>query len=280
MTLPFQVGEIYNRTKDLHGIYGGNPRGGMCPCKNFPFIFLFTGSSGVKHGYEDKFIEDGKFLYTGEEQYGDMKFLKGNKALRDHISNNVHALVFEKLGGGNYRFVGEFIYLDSHFETRPDTDGNLRQAIIFELANESLENFENFDPEDASDKPKKLPKSLTKSEMRELAKKGSSKHVKAKSTKTRVYYRNQAVKDYALLRAEGVCEACSNKAPFINKRGYPFLEVHHMFRIADGGPDDPEGVAAICPNCHRRIHNGKDGDSINKELIYSIAKKEFEYEEG
>ncbi|MFC1652495.1 HNH endonuclease [Planctomycetota bacterium] len=39
-----------------------------------------------------------------------------------------------------------------------------------------------------------------------------------------------------------------------------FLEVHHLFRLADDGPDIPDNVAAICPNCHRELHYGADRD--------------------
>jgi hypothetical protein len=39
----------------------------------------------------------------------------------------------------------------------------------------------------------------------------------------------------------------------------PNLEPHHIRRLADGGPDHPRWVAALCPTCHRRVHHGVDG---------------------
>ncbi len=61
--------------------------------------------------------------------------------------------------------------------------------------------------------------------------------------------------------------------PFEAKSGSS-LEVHHMYRLSDGGPDHPEHVAAICPNCHARIHRGVDGIEYNEILIEKILNKE------
>lgn len=33
------------------------------------------------------------------------------------------------------------------------------------------------------------------------------------------------------------------------------LDMHHLDSVADGGPDDPHNLLALCPNCHRRHHN-------------------------
>src|SRR5947209_15707035 len=70
------------------------------------------------------------------------------------------------------------------------------------------------------------------------------------------YYRSLAIKLYALNRAHGCCEGCQQPAPFLTPNQKPYLEVHHIRRLSDGGPDDPRWVVAICPNCHRRAHYG------------------------
>ncbi|WP_242657405.1 HNH endonuclease [Vibrio antiquarius] len=60
-----------------------------------------------------------------------------------------------------------------------------------------------------------------------------------------------------LLRADGVCERCKQQAPFSRSRdGTPYLEVHHIKRLADGGDDSVENAQALCPNCHRELHFG------------------------
>jgi 5-methylcytosine-specific restriction protein A len=47
-------------------------------------------------------------------------------------------------------------------------------------------------------------------------------------------------------------------------------------RLADGGPDKPENVAAICPNCHSEAHYGVNRNQISTNLINIIQKKELE----
>nr|WP_262415838.1 HNH endonuclease signature motif containing protein [Exiguobacterium acetylicum] len=64
--------------------------------------------------------------------------------------------------------------------------------------------------------------------------------------------------------------------PFQAKSGNA-LDVHHLLRLSDGGPDHPEHVAAICPNCHARIYRGEDGKELNQQLIAKIRAKEEAY---
>ncbi|WP_044617213.1 HNH endonuclease [Gynuella sunshinyii] len=80
-----------------------------------------------------------------------------------------------------------------------------------------------------------------------------------------VYYRSQALKLYVVARSNGICEGCGDPAPFNTKNG-PFLECHHVHRLADGGPDDPKNVVALCPNCHRRAHFSQDAEEYNNLL--------------
>jgi hypothetical protein len=73
-----------------------------------------------------------------------------------------------------------------------------------------------------------------------------------------VFDRNPDVVVEVLRRAEGTCERCRTPAPF-NRRtdGSPYLEVHHITTLADGGEDTVQNALALCPNCHRRAHYGE-----------------------
>ena len=71
------------------------------------------------------------------------------------------------------------------------------------------------------------------------------------------YRRNPDVVAEVLARATGVCEECSNPAPFLRaKDSSPYLEVHHIQMLADGGEDTVENAVAVCPNCHKKLHYG------------------------
>jgi len=48
------------------------------------------------------------------------------------------------------------------------------------------------------------------------------------------------------LNQPGVCESCLQPAPFHGKKG-PYLEVHHVHRLSDGGPDHPGALEQRSP---------------------------------
>lgn len=74
---------------------------------------------------------------------------------------------------------------------------------------------------------------------------------------TTVFKRNPDVIAEVLKRANGVCEGCNNVAPFPRKiDGSPYLEVHHIVMLSDGGDDTVQNAQALCPNCHRKAHYG------------------------
>lgn len=83
-----------------------------------------------------------------------------------------------------------------------------------------------------------------------------------------------AIRLYVLKRARGICEGCRRPAPFRDKHNNPFLEVHHIRRLADDGPDHPKNVAALCPNCHRRAHCGGDQREFKEKLLRFVARAE------
>ncbi|ASK18475.1 HNH endonuclease [Halomonas sp. N3-2A] len=84
-----------------------------------------------------------------------------------------------------------------------------------------------------------------------------NKHPTQKEVKTYAYVRDPKVVAQVLREAKGICFDCENKGPFISKvTGQPYLEVHHVQMLKDGGPDTPENVVALCPNCHRARHYG------------------------
>ncbi len=71
------------------------------------------------------------------------------------------------------------------------------------------------------------------------------------------FRRNPDVVAEVLRRARGKCESCKRDAPFLRASDdTPFLEMHHMVTLADGGEDTLANATALCPNCHREMHFG------------------------
>ncbi|MFP5438617.1 MAG: HNH endonuclease [Bacteroidia bacterium] len=90
--------------------------------------------------------------------------------------------------------------------------------------------------------------------------------VYSKSIILNQFIRSAQVREYAKIRANGYCELCDEKAPFEDKFGEPYLESHHIIFLSRGGKDAIENVAALCPNCHRKIHNLNLQSDIKKLL--------------
>ena len=269
----YVVGKEYNRRADIHVPYGGQERGGIATPARHPTIFLFTGDAGDSFGYKDHFREDGVFLYTGEGQTGDMKWQAGNLAIRDSLNEGKQLLIFEQTRKGYVRFVGFAQYLGHHIEQRPDREGTLRNAFVFELEVNGLGS--PTDPAEAREAAGEevelnLPAPKTLAELRAAALLPTKKNLSPKQRQTVVHYRSEAVKKYVLMRSNGICEGCRHHSPFLNRKKQPYLEPHHTTRRADGGPDDPAHVIALCPTCHRRVHHGFDGVEFNAALIQQL----------
>ena len=73
------------------------------------------------------------------------------------------------------------------------------------------------------------------------------------------------------LTSRGICELCGSKAPFNDKNGNPYLEIHHIQWLSKGGRPVPENTVALCPNCHRKVHLLNDEEDIRK--LKEAAKK-------
>lgn len=92
------------------------------------------------------------------------------------------------------------------------------------------------------------------------------------SRKTRQFSRDPNVAAWVRSKAKGRCEACLSNAPFKSADGLPYLEVHHLRPLSEGGPDTTNNAVAICPNCHRELHSGSDKEEIRATLIKRVDR--------
>lgn len=93
--------------KSLHDQFGGGRQGGIASSRKSPNIFIFSDPAvGQEHGYRDRW--DGEhFLYSGEGQTGHQQMVRGNKAIRDHVSDGKALRLFWGTGG-EVTYAGEF----------------------------------------------------------------------------------------------------------------------------------------------------------------------------
>lgn len=78
----------------------------------------------------------------------------------------------------------------------------------------------------------------------------------------------------ALARAQGGCEMpnCISQL-FQREDDRPYLEVHHIVPLGEGGDDTLINAAALCPSCHRELHFGKLRLQKRSALKNEIHKK-------
>jgi 5-methylcytosine-specific restriction protein A len=269
----FQFNREYHRKSELHDIYGGQQRGGIATPSKHPIVLLFTSDNGEQYGYHDDFV-NGIFHYTGEGQNGDMQMNKGNRAILEHAQSGKALHLFEYTRKGYVEYIGEAECLGFEEVTRPDVKGNDRKAFVFhlDLSAGIAKGVQTAKPGYIAPQVKQLKKKSIQ-QLRAAALEPAMVNAEPKEKKQLAFYRSEALKLYVIARSKGVCEGCGEKAPFNTKSG-PYLECHHVHRLADGGPDHPENVVALCPNCHRRAHYATDARIFNQTLQQIALEKE------
>lgn len=289
MELPtFRQGQLYKRSS-IHDQFGGSRQSGIAPSRKVPAIFAFTGESGEQHGYRDSWDALNQvFSYTGEGQLGDMTMDAGNGAMQRHVEDGRALHLFKIVsneqvkreliganGSGYCRYVGEMQCASVSESTGPDRAGNERRIFQFQLVRVETLVDDRSDLETAIVSQPNLFGDADLKKLRDQALQAAAPAKKKVADARRTLFeRASHVVAYALARAGDTCEACGHPAPFLRVSGSPYLEVHHIDRLSDGGLDAPHRVAAICPTCHRRIHCGADGTLINDKLRAKIEQLE------
>jgi 5-methylcytosine-specific restriction protein A len=265
-----KVGQTINND-ELCRIFKCSPQGGMR--RSLKTNSLVIVSNHVESVYEDRWVGD-VFHYTGMGLRGDQYlFFSQNLTLSMSQSNGVDVFLFEIFESKRYLFQGR-VYLTQkpYEEKQPDIDGNLRTVCVFPLkladtkAAAAIPN-ETFlsKRENRERQAKRLSAGELKNRAKLAPRKAGNRYVVAKQ-----YDRNEYVAELARRRANGVCQFCDSPAPFKNKKGEPYLEVHHIIWLARGGPDTLDNTVALCPNCHKRMHvldEEKDKEHLKKIAV-------------
>jgi len=111
---------------------------------------------------------------------------------------------------------------------------------------------EEFEKEEKVKKNKAI--SLSDQELKERITHKKNKLSKVRKVISTSYSRDHEIAEYAIRRSKGKCDLCQMDAPFAKSDGTPYLEAHHVDWLSRGGEDIIENVAAVCPNCHCKIH--------------------------
>jgi 5-methylcytosine-specific restriction endonuclease McrA len=157
-------------------------------------------------------------------------------------------------------------------------DGSLRGQPYLRAVNDSIQLEKDYSPVaqifaipkgDRKYSFEELESSSHESSLNELRSRAYSEatlNVPVSKSETQIRKRSVLIRTYALERSRGVCEGCFQPAPFSTKNSMPYIEVHHLTPVSQGGADHPMNVAAVCPNCHRRTEKSEDADAFNEAI--------------
>jgi 5-methylcytosine-specific restriction enzyme A len=267
---PIEVGTALTNVQ-LAEIFKCSTQGGMRRSKATNSLVLTTSRDAL---YLDRW-HNGVLHYTGMGQIGDQR-LEGtqNRTLAESASNGVAVFLAEVFAPNQYTYMGRVV-LDGepYREAQPDSTGQLRQAWMFPLRlldEGALPAVPAQLVAEASQTRAKKARRLSDAELGERARLAAKKPSMRPTTAT-TYERDAYVSELAKRRANGICQLCDQPAPFSSRKGEPYLETHHIVWLARGGEDSIENTVALCPNCHRRIHELEE--PVDVSLLAERARR-------
>lgn len=272
----FVVNHVYSN-EDLEQAFRHSRISGMRYSSKTHTLVLI--SKNLKSNlYKDKWINN-VLHYTGMGQTGDQKFKNQNKRLAE--SNNdpkLKIFLFEVFKEKEMTFAGQVKYVEpAYIDEEFDSENYWRKVIKFPIQlldptyAPPIENIieEEFKIDKQIKKRSKTVKNFSQSELLTKAlsySKENAQNTILRKVSTQVYDRNPYIREYVKSLAHGICQLCQQPAPF-EVDGEPFLHVHHIEYLANGGHDTIENSIAICPNCHYRIHKlelNEDKEKLTK----------------
>ncbi|OPX61938.1 MULTISPECIES: HNH endonuclease signature motif containing protein [unclassified Methanoregula] len=218
---------------------------------------LVLVSDHTSSSNEDKWI--GKvFHFTGPGS-GNERGLSSplNKTLAGSPESGIRLFLFEVFEDAKYVFIGEAELADSPYRSRQADGGkNPHDVYVFPLKLKgggrppvTRKDLSKEITGSAQKKGKPLPLPELEFQARYAVKTGGRREVVSE-----VFEPDRIVSEYARRRANGTCQLCNQNAPFVTADGEPYLEIHHIIPLIDGGEDVIGNVVALCPNCHRKMH--------------------------
>jgi len=214
--MEFRIGDKYNRLEELAD-FGGTWQSGIITSKDNPYVFIITGQVVKDHGYEDKFLEDGTFLYTGQGSEGDMDWRFANRSIRDHKQMGKELHLFERKDGGEaymVTYVGEYEYSDHDWIRLPDTNREMRDAIRFHLIPAGGREITSD-----TDITGMSTGSLYQLATRAAPQQSELESVEASAGGERAYLRSDVVREFALQSAAGSAKGVMRTHPLSETTG-------------------------------------------------------------
>lgn len=245
------IGEVYHN-QEIAKAFKCSTQGGMRRSHTTNTLVIF--SDHTKGIYEDKWIinenNEEILLYTGMGQEGDQDIEFGqNKTLKESRTNGVRVYLFEAFKPGEHVFKGQV-----ELANDPFTDIQASRTVwLFPLR---IVGNKYIIPEklviEKEKEKEKDAKRLNDADLFYRAK--NADRLGQRYTSSKTFDRDPYVSEYVKRRAEGHCDLCGKPAPFLDKKGNPYLESHHVQWLSRLGEDTIYNTVALDPSCHRKMH--------------------------
>jgi hypothetical protein len=72
---------------------------------------------------------------------------------------------------------------------------------------------------------------------------------------------------------KNTCQICGEKTEL--SPGKFYSQVHHLYQIKDGGPDEFANMVVVCPNCHILLDYGSIQIDLIQECVYHFDKSHW-----
>lgn len=182
------------------------------------------------------------------------------------VEGNTKKKYFVKIGWGKYRYVGPDFDASN---VNPYEYGTIEKDDININSNRKI--IKAYDSTHSIEEQENQAVIMDIDSLRVAAEKHSNKKRIEKEVVVKQIHRDAYIAEYAKRRANGICQLCEKHAPFIDIKGNPYLESHHIIWLSNGGEDSVKNTVALCPNCHRKMHIINSEEDINK-LLNKIDK--------
>ncbi|WP_216624735.1 NUDIX domain-containing protein [Paenibacillus foliorum] len=238
---------------------------------------------GDEPNYQAIFIKatfkDGKYPNEWIEKYNVLKYYmyslkdvfktdyKYNKAIIDSVITKTPIYVFEKQ---DTRLTLKGIYrYESHHEKPEDSSKWFILRKVDSLSTNLALTVKEYE-EQVSKQVDTSRSSNKEDRQKRLAE--APKLPDTVTVTTTAFKRNPDVIVEVLNRSKGICKKCRKPAPFLRRDLTPYLEVHHIVPLAEGGEDTVKNALALCPNCHREVHHAADVTNVTAAILIENGK--------
>jgi 5-methylcytosine-specific restriction protein A len=279
------LGESFHNRIKIWEAFGGQRYKGIWQFPGEEIVNVYSGEDSPYPDFVD--LETGVIEYRGQGLSGNQKIADGNKLLESARISKSAVRYWYQPSKGEITFKQWVIVADRTTIFENDFEDNSAERILWFLVPVGSKNEMDWPqevveaevfslPSDEKAIPRNPETLLSRyAQLSQILRQEASVST-VSSRSRRTFKRRKDARDLVLARSGQKCEysKCSGMPIDTDRHGFALLEVDHIKPLAEGGPDVPSNMIALCPNCHVAKTRGKNATSMTSELKKIVAVKE------